>query len=351
MPDIVTNLIQSQEEWERLCSSFEDLSYRQLWSYNAATADRQGAVSEHVAIHHDGTLIGIAAIRIKAVPIVGGGVAFVSGGPMTHQRDQRDSEAFGACLDALTQEYVRKRKLVLRVQAPIADQATIDQQTIVLRNHGFQPAASAREYRTILIDIDSPEDEIVKRFNAKWRSDLKKSLKAEVAIKRGVELSLFDAFQPLFDELMAKKEFQVDLTPQFYKSVQEGLPDSQKLVVHLATIDDEPVAGVICSFHGNAGVYLFGAADDRGRKVAASYRLQYEAIKYAQEMGCRFYDLGGIDPEGNPGVFRFKKRMGGWEATAAGPADRVDGLRGKLALRAEALYRALQERKRRHAPG
>ena len=32
--------------------------------------------------------------------------------------------------------------------------------------------------------------------------------------------------------------------------------------------------------------------------------------------GLKWYDLGGIDPDGNPGVYRFKARMGGSEVRA-----------------------------------
>ena len=39
----------------------------------------------------------------------------------------------------------------------------------------------------------------------------------------------------------------------------------------------------------------------------------YEIAKSA------YYDLGGIDPDGNPGVYHFKKGLGGLHATMAGP--------------------------------
>lgn len=41
----------------------------------------------------------------------------------------------------------------------------------------------------------------------------------------------------------------------------------------------------------------------------------------AKERGLRWYDLGGIDPDENEGVYRFKARMGGFEVITAGPYD------------------------------
>jgi lipid II:glycine glycyltransferase (peptidoglycan interpeptide bridge formation enzyme) len=51
----------------------------------------------------------------------------------------------------------------------------------------------------------------------------------------------------------------------------------------------------------------------------AAYLLQWAAIQKAKALGCQWYDLGGIDPEGNPGVYNFKKRMGGKEIILPGP--------------------------------
>ena len=65
----------------------------------------------------------------------------------------------------------------------------------------------------------------------------------------------------------------------------------------------------------------------------------------------RAYDLGGIDPEGNPGVFHFKRGLGGVEVQAAGPYEaRPSGLAGRLPLAVERGYARWRERRmRRHA--
>ena len=60
----------------------------------------------------------------------------------------------------------------------------------------------------------------------------------------------------------------------------------------------------------------------------------------------RWYDLGGIDPEENPGVYKFKRGLNGKEVRAAGPHElRPGGLDGFLTDKAEALYRRLVARR------
>ena len=66
----------------------------------------------------------------------------------------------------------------------------------------------------------------------------------------------------------------------------------------------------------------------------AAFLLQWAVIEHARERGLKRYDLGGIDPDANPDVYRFKGRMGGqeverpavWEKPAGLIAPRVIGV-------------------------
>jgi len=63
----------------------------------------------------------------------------------------------------------------------------------------------------------------------------------------------------------------------------------------------------------------------------------------AREAGCQFYDLGGIDPEKNPGVYHFKKGMGGEDVTVPGPFEFYPGgLRRILVSSCEKVYTILR---------
>jgi lipid II:glycine glycyltransferase (peptidoglycan interpeptide bridge formation enzyme) len=78
-------------------------------------------------------------------------------------------------------------------------------------------------------------------------------------------------------------------------------------------------AGHLGSYMGETAVYLLGAANLRGRKLLASFLLQWNAIIHAQRTGSRFYDLGGVDERGNPGVYRFKRGLNGCPLTELAP--------------------------------
>ena len=55
---------------------------------------------------------------------------------------------------------------------------------------------------------------------------------------------------------------------------------------------------------------LFAAASVSARKVYASHGLLWILFNHCAEMGVSRYDLGGVDPLKNKGVFDFKKGTG-----------------------------------------
>src|SRR4051812_25032347 len=79
-------------EWESSVRQFRDYSYRQSWAYGVKLAMKRGATSEHVAIRCDGETVGLADVRIKKLPLIGGGLAFISGGPLVRGLDDSRDE-------------------------------------------------------------------------------------------------------------------------------------------------------------------------------------------------------------------------------------------------------------------
>jgi hypothetical protein len=54
-------------------------------------------------------------------------------------------------------------------------------------------------------------------------------------------------------------------------------------------------------------------------KSKGAYLLHWTMIQWLKSNGVRWYDLGGIDPEGNPGVYSFKKGFSGVDICQINP--------------------------------
>jgi hypothetical protein len=331
-----------RETWLRLAPTFKDYNYRQTWSFGGACAERIGAVSEHVVIEHsERGILGLADVRIKKLPFVGGGIAYINGGPLVLKNTDIDEKILLDVVTALQNEYVSKRKLSLRISPSFLDGTRIYAIKTIFSNLGFNDFCQRK--KTIILDLSLDLAEIRQNLHQKWRNALNTAEKKKLESRHGKDMLLLEQFIPLFNDLISKKAFSVDLGIDFYANVQSQSTDTEKFLVTLADNEGIPVAGHVASILGDSCVYLLGATNDDGRKLNAAYLLQWEVIKQAKAMGCRWYDLGGIDSEKNPGVYRFKQRMGGMEVTIPGPYEkRATGARAFLVHIGEKIYSALK---------
>jgi len=337
--------IVNRNQWRSFAPLFRDYNYRQLWDFGVACTERLGAVSEHVAIKDASEILGLADVRIKRVPLLKAGIAYITGGPLVRRQEEGSPESLKACLQSLINRYVRDQGLVLRVLGPLGTPDWNARQTEVFEALGFKTTTRVASYHTLVVDIARPPGEIRKGLAQKWRNCLNRAEKNGLEVRSGADLELFDDFCGLYRQLLDRKQFEVELDADFYARVQGQLIEAERFLVSLVDVQGEPVAGHVASILGDTCVYLLGASNHTGLETKASYLLQWHTIQSARERSCQYYDLGGIDPEQNPGVYHFKQGVGGTEFTAPGPFElKPRGTKGHLAMRAEGVYRFVSRR-------
>jgi peptidoglycan pentaglycine glycine transferase (the first glycine) len=302
----------TRREWDELAPLFDDLSYCQGGSYAEEAAKDVGAHLEFVAILQAESVVGLANIRVKQVPFSGIGVAYALHAPLSRQRHALSEDFFGYCLDALRAEYVERRGVILRIVPPVNGGYRLDAQAAVLEQRGFRRSNRHKAHETFLLDLTDSLSNIRETFDRKWRNHLSKAQRSNVDVTISETLASFDHFEPLLLDLIRKKGF----TPPardvaFFRRVQAGAERYERMAVHLALHDGELVAGNVTGLTGNTAVYLLGASNSEGRKLRASYLLQWAVIEHAKSLGKCYYDLGGIDEHGNPNVYRFKRGIMG----------------------------------------
>jgi hypothetical protein len=332
------------EEWSLLLRQFNDFNYRQLADYSAAAAARFGACSENLAIRNAGELLGLCNVRIKKIPFLSFGIVYINGAPLVLQPGVSNEESNAIlmrCLHALQIEFVGRRGYVLRVVGVARADSKADDIHRVFQSAGFITSKAKGRYRTMVVDLMRTLTEIRAELNQMWRRNLSKAQRQGLEIVRGTNVSLFQEYSELHQNLVSRKDLKIDLGPDFFMHIQERLSESERFVVHLARLDGKVVAGHIGAYHGDTAVFLLGATNEAGLKSNASYLLHWRVIEYAKELGYNWYDLGGIDPETNPGVYNFKERIGGVDICAPGPYESGSGFRCRLVQSLESLYRML----------
>ena len=325
--------------WQTLTSAFNDHNYRHLWEFGVACAERVGARSEHVIIRNHDEVLGFADVRIRRVPFLGAGIAYVNGGPLVRRGDGNDVVRLRTALEALEAEYVRHRHLVLRIAPAIGSESWAREQQITLKAMDAIPSSQA-PYRTHLLSIDRPMDALRAGLSPKWRNNLKRAEAVSLEIRAGRDEDICDDFAALHSRFREQKRFDLDLDAAFYARVHAVTAPEERFYVALAYSEGELIAGHLSSMLGDTAVVLLRATAPAARLNRAAYRLQWHALSVAKERGYRYFDLGGVDPEANPGVYEFKKGLGGIDITAPGPFEfRPSCLTASMLDVAERIYR------------
>jgi len=330
----------SRCDWEDLSHRFLDHSYQQSWVYAHALAKRRHCECEHVAIDVDGELIGLASVRVKQLPVVGGGIAYVASGPLTRLGRDDDIDRLAQCLTVLEAEYVQRRGFTLRILAPVGSPSWNSCASESFKRTNFVPTDRSRSYRTFLLDIDRSLDDLRAGFSKYWRRNLRRAQQRDFVIRTGTTSDFFSEVGVLYQRLRGRKKFHVDLDADFYASLQSQLSDEERFEALIVEHDHRPVAGLVLSMLGDTCVPLVLAADEAGLRNYAVYDLQWHSIVMAHERRLSYYDLGGIDAESNAGVYNFKKGMRGSEICAPGPFESSpSGVIASITNSAERIYR------------
>lgn len=327
------------EEWARACTRFADLSIYQTWAFGEVSAADTNSKPSRIMVFGDDAIIGAAQVRIKRIPLLGSGLAYLYFGPMVEFEDSNPTTN-RQVLECIKNEYAYRRNLQLRIVPNMWNEPEKPSMHDSFSALGFA-RKPASPYRTLLVDLRPDELQLRKNLAQKWRNGLNQSEKYGLCIEARRDESAMLEFEQLYDNMWSHKQFETGVSVSSFCHLQQLLPDIEKLTILLARRDGVLVAGHVSSTLGNTCIYLLGASNEAGRECKASYCLQWQTMVMAKKAGATWYDLGGIDVDGNPGVYHFKAGLGGKEVVFVGMYEaRSNGIGQFLIPVAERAYRA-----------
>jgi lipid II:glycine glycyltransferase (peptidoglycan interpeptide bridge formation enzyme) len=307
------------DKWSQMLDLFNDANFYQTWSYGQVRWGRKSL--SHLVLKRGGEVFGIAQLRIVRPTRFNFGMAYLRWGPLCERRGKPlDSEVVGRMADALDAEYVRKRKLFLRIlpNAFVGSSRAAVLQSAFCR---FDSEASVPDnmYRTFLLDLAPGLEELRKRLDKKWRNMLSRAEKNNLKVIAGSGSAEFRTFCLIYNQMRKRKTFETTVDVEEFARIQEELQEPHRMRILICEDRGVPMAGLVASAMGDSAIYLLGATSDDGLNSKGSYLLQWTLIKWLKENGIRWYDLGGIDPRVNPGVYSFKKGFSGADVTQLSP--------------------------------
>lgn len=298
-------------EWSQMLGLFDDASIYQTWSYGGVRWGEKNL--SHLVLKQRGEIAGMAQLRIVRPTSLKFGMAYLRWGPLFERRRRAlDPEVAGALARVLEDEYTGRRKLFLRV-LPNAFVGSPRAAAIQSAFAGLSPETglSAKTYRTLVLDLAPPLEDLRRNLDKKWRNQLTRAEKNGLTVRAGCRLDEYRIFCHMYFQMLERKSFNTTVDAEEFGRIQEDLPQADRMRIWICEQEGTPVAGILISAMGNSAIYLLGATSDAGLNSKGAYLLHWTAIQWLKENGCRWYDLGGIDPEQNPGVYHFKRGLTG----------------------------------------
>ena len=302
-------------EWNCILEKFVDSTIYQTYAYGSVRWSEKSI--EHIVLKKQGDVIAAAQVIIKKMPLLNAGIAYIPWGPLWKKKNTEiNTSSFELIIEAVKKEYALKKGLLVRIAPNIVES---DSKSIldILTLEGFVSDSSKR-YRTFILNIEAPLNEIRKKLDQKWRNQLNRAEKNNLRVKEGYGDSEYKIFLDLQNEMQQRKKYVPGVDYFEFRRIQNELPNGKKMKIFICESDGKPVSVMIGSKIGDRGIYLLGATSDEGMKTKGSYLLQWKFIEWLKESGGKYYDLGGIDPDSNPGVYHFKAGLNGIDVSHIG---------------------------------
>jgi peptidoglycan pentaglycine glycine transferase (the first glycine) len=267
-------------------------------------------------------------------PVAGAQVLFRSEGPGLTMAycprgpllDWRDAEVRERVLGDLGRTAQRRGAFFLKIDPalvlsyePAADTTHTLEDVIPeikrgLEHLGWQLSSEQVQFKnTLVLDLHPDEETLLADMKQKTRYNIRLAGRKGVTVRRGTQAD-FDLLFQMFAETSLRDGFAIR-EPAYYQRAWGDFIAESLAQPFVAEVEGDPVAAIIVFRYADTAYYLYGMSRELHREKMPNYLLQWEAIRWAKEAGCRWYDLWGAPDEIDPsdpmyGVYRFKEGFG-----------------------------------------
>jgi len=306
-------------EWSQMLDLFDDANIYQTYAYGGVRWGEKNL--SRIVLKRDGEVLGMAQLRIVRPTPLKFGMAYLRWGPLCERRGRPlHPEVPTTMARALEEEYAGKRRLFVRVLSnAFAGSPRAEAIRTAFSSFTREPLTAGNTYRTFVLDLAPTLEELRKSLDPKWRNKLSGAEKNNLKVVGGNGREEYKTFCRLYYQMRRRKAFETAVDVEEFGQIQEDLTEPHRMRILICKDKGRPVAGLVASAMGDSAIYLLGATSDEGLNSKGAYILQWTLIKWLKENGIRWYDLGGIDPEGNPGVYHFKRGFSGVDVCQINP--------------------------------
>ncbi len=314
----------TQTEWDKFLNEYPDSHLLQTSAWGQLKADFGWDVERIV--------VGDIGAQLLFQPLsLGFQVGYLPRGPVWDGKSTWDDPEWQALVEEVDRVCRERRAVLLKVEPDMwqEDANTPGQPPSGFRasNHAIQPP------RTIVISLEDSEDDILGRMKSKTRYNARLARRKEVVVDTSQDI---DLFYDMLESTADRADFGIH-NRKYYQRTYDLFAPQGECKLFVAEYDRQPLASILVFIRGSRSWYFYGASSAEHRDRMPTYLVQWEAIRWARDQGCKSYDLWGVPDhdeafleehfldrgDGLWGVYRFKRGFGGEVKRTVGPWDRV----------------------------
>ncbi|HEU4830608.1 MAG TPA: peptidoglycan bridge formation glycyltransferase FemA/FemB family protein [Candidatus Saccharimonadales bacterium] len=274
----------------------------QLWGWGNVKADHGWTAERLLAFNEDSVIVGAVQLLLRRLPPPLRSIAYVPRGPIADGDDRE------AVLSALV-EYTKRvhHSVVLTIEPDSVD--------FVLPQGWIRSENRILPSRTVILNLDKSEPELLNDMAKKTRQYIRKSASEAMVIRPVTTREELDKCLAIYHATAKRAKFQLH-SDHYYYDVFDKLGEYSQL--YAAYVDDSPIAFLWLAISADTAFELYGGMNDLGQQLRANYALKWHVIRKCKEWGLSRYDFGGLIGEG---VTTFKKGWTTEETDLAGTFD------------------------------
>ncbi|MEA2585252.1 MAG: hypothetical protein QOF33_3337 [Thermomicrobiales bacterium] len=242
-----------------------------------------GWTVERVAVNGVGSAMAQVLFRRRGPVSVG----YIPRGPAFSPGDVESLRELFQRIDQVCRTH-RALYLIVELDSPLPFQGRFKGEGFVRGPDHIQPG---RTVKVPLLD----DERLLGQMHQKTRYSVRLAERRGVTIERcHVTPDNVRSFFDLLQDTSQRNGFGIH-EERYYADFLRFFGDDALLT--FALVEGSRAAGLVAARFGREAIYMYGASSSEHRAHGAAFRLQFEAMRWARELGCHRYDLWGIPAE------------------------------------------------------
>lgn len=227
-------------------------------------------------------------------------VCWVPGGP------SGDLDALGNEFQSFLKQCLNGRLVYIRLG--FLETSSDRSKAALEKNHWSASTVKMSSGRKMLYSLIEPEANRLKNASANWRHNLKRAGKHDLKLSLDENPDTEEVLR-LYAEMGKLKNISMPYSAIELQALFEMCSGSL-INVSCRNLDGQLMSFRSAAIFGSSALDFLAVTGLEGRKNYASHATLWALLNHCQKIGLTAYDMSGVDPEKNAGVFHFKKGAG-----------------------------------------